>query len=272
MYDKELGIVFISKNKNFVDELCGCVNDNRVVPLSLISNTKNVESSLRCLQPELIVIDDTFSEITAARLAQRISVIKFYSTPLIMVISGKNNAEYIELCASAGVSYYMLKPLIADIFWDRVFMLFNEQQLMEAEYRIQSKMKGGLDREESIDRETMKLLYRLGCKPKAKGFLYLKEAVSYLAKNQNRMSIRSRALYEAIGNKFHQSRMNIQRNIAMTIKSADINLAKELLYGSETEILEDPRPFSGMEFIYLAAYLVCELINRSEEEECCEQC
>lgn len=272
MYNKELGIVFISKNKNFVNELCGGVNDSRVVPLSLISSTKNMESSLRCLQPELIVIDDTFTEITAARLAQRISVIKFYVRPMIFVLSGKSNSEYIELCASAGITYYMLKPLISDIFWDRAFMLFNEQQLMAAECRIQSKMKGGLSREEAIDREAMKLLYRLGCQPKTKGFLYLKEAVSYLAKNQNRMNIRGRALYEAIGNKFHQSWMNIQRNIGIAIKSVDMNLTKELFYGSEKELSDERKPFSGMEFIYLAAYLVCETIDRHEEENYSEEC
>ena len=103
MYDKELGTVFLSRDKEFIDELCSYAGDNRVTPLSFMSDLKNVESSLRCLQPELIVIDDSFSEITAARLAQRIRVIRFYRNPLIIVLSGKTSPDYVELCASAGV-------------------------------------------------------------------------------------------------------------------------------------------------------------------------
>jgi len=271
MYEKDLGVVFLSKNKNFVDELCSYAEDGRIIPLSLISNPKTVEATLKCLQPEMVVIDDSFSEITGARLAQRINACNNYIKPLVIVLSGKTDLDYIELCTSAGASYYMLKPLMADVFWERALMLFDEKQLQDAEKRIQSRMGGGISREEEINRETMKLLYRLGCPPKGKGFLYLKEAVVLTAKNQTRIQMRSRRLYEAVGKKFHQSWMNVQRNIAIAIKSVNMELIEDFLYEPEEGTEGKKKGVSTMEFISLAAYLVCEFIGRGKEDKCYDE-
>ncbi len=271
MYEKNLGVVFLCKNKSFVDELCSYAEDARIVPLSLISNLKNLEASLKCLQPELIVIDDSFAEITGARLLQKLKAFQLYTMPLIIILSVKTNPEYVELCYSAGVNYFMAKPFMADVFWERAVMLFNERQLQDAEARIQSRMEGGMSREEEINRETMKLLYRLGCHPKEKGFLYLKEAVAFVAKNQTRIHMRSRNLYEVIGSKFQQSWLNVQRNIAIAIKSINIELIKEFLTETELEFMNNNKMFTSMEFISLAAYLVCENVDRSKEDKCYEQ-
>ena len=267
-----MGVVFLSRNKSFVDELCSYADNERIVPLSLISNLNSLEPTLKCLQPELIVIDDCFSEITAARLAQRIQAFRRYAPPLIIVLSGKNNLNYLELCAAGGVSYFMLKPFMADIFWERAMMLFDERQFQETERRIQTKFGGDLTKEDVINRETMKLLYRIGCQPKGKGFLYLKEAIAMVASNQTEINLRSRDLYDVIGSKFHQSWINIQRNIAIAIKSVNIELTNECFYQSELETIENKRIFSSMEFISLAAYLVCEIVNRGKEDKCYEEC
>jgi two-component system response regulator (stage 0 sporulation protein A) len=159
----------------------------------------------------------------------------------------------------------MVKPFLAEVFWDRALMLFDEQQLKAAEQRIQSRMEGGLSLEEEINRETTKLLYMVGCQPKMKGFLYLKEAIAYMVENQDRIGVRSKTLYETIGRKFHESGLNVQRNITIAIKTADTNLAIGLLYGSDSETMEEKTVMSTMEFVSLAAYAVCERVSRSKE-------
>ncbi len=272
MYENDMGVVFLGRNKSFIDDLCSYADNERIVPLSMISNLQSLEPTLKCLQPELIVIDDSFSEITAARLTQRIRAFRRYATPLIIVLSGKNNLNYMELCASVGVSYYMIKPFMADIFWERALMLFDERQLQETERRIQSKIGGDQTKEDIINCETMRFLYRIGCQAKSKGFVYLKEAIALVASNQTSIDLRSRELYDVIGSKFHQSWINVQRNIAAAIKTINIDLTKERFCQSELEIINNKRIFSSMEFISLAAYLVCESINKSKEEICYERC
>lgn len=263
MCETNMGVVFLGRNRDFATELCGGIGSKRILPLATVSNLKTLEPTLKCLQPEVIAIDDSFSETTAARVLQRVNSFDFYATPIVIVISHKNDARYIEMCMEYGAAYYMLKPVVAEIFWERAQMLFDYQYEKTIENSIRVRKGGKLSREEVVSRDVMELLYFVGCSPKLKGFVYLKEAIM-LEVNEPYKNFNGRSLYHVIGNKFHQSWSNIERNVGVAVKSINTVATMEYFNKICDNIICNTNTITSLEFISLAAHVVSQRLRQKQ--------
>ncbi len=263
MCETNMGVVFIGRDREFIEELCRKVSSNRILPLATVSNLKTLEPTLKCLQPEVIAIDDSFSETTAARVLQRVNSFDFYATPIVIVISNKNDAKYIEMCMEYGAAYYMLKPVVAEIFWERAQMLFDYQYEKTIENSIRVRRGGKLSQEEVVSRDVMELLYFVGCSPKLKGFVYLKEAIM-LEVNEPYKNLNGRSLYHVIGNKFHQSWSNIERNVGVAVKSINTVATMEYFNKICDNIIYNINTITSLEFISLAAHVVSQRLRQRQ--------
>ena len=255
MYETNMGVVFLGRSREFAQELCRGIGNKRILPLATVSNLKTLEPTLKCLQPEIVAIDDSFSETTAARVLQRVNSFDFYATPIVIILSNKNDARYIELCMEYGAAYYMLKPVVAELFWERAQMLFDYQYDKTIENSIRVRKGGEMSREEHINRIVTELLYFVGCSPKLRGFVYLKEAI-ILEVNEPYNNVNGRSLYQVIGNKFHQSWSVIERNLNAAVKSIDPIAAVQYFSKVCDSIIYHANTVTSLEFITLAAYTV----------------
>ncbi len=263
MYETNMGVVFLGRDKAFAEELCGRIIGDRILPLAIISNLQTLEPTLKCLRPEVIAIDDSFSETTAARLLQRVNCFDFYATPIVIIISNRNDAQYVEMCMEYGAAYYMLKPVVAEIFWERAQMIFDYQHSHTIENSIRVRKGGELSKEDVVSRIVMELLYFVGCSPKLKGFVYLKEAVSMVVIGSCK-SLSGKVLYHAVGNKFHQSWSNVERNIGVAVKSINTVATKEYFNKFCDDIIYNTNTITSLEFISLAAYVVSDRVRRKQ--------
>ena len=263
MYETNMGVVFLGRNRDFARELCHGIGSRRILPLATVSNLQTLEPTLKCLQPEVVAIDDSFSETTAARVLQRVNSFDFYATPIVIVLSNKNDTRYIEMCMEYGAAYYMLKPVIAELFWDRAQMLFDYQYDKTIENSIRVRKGGELSQEEVVNRTVMELLYFVGCSPKLKGFAYLKEAI-ILEVNEPYKNLNGRSLYYVIGNKFHQSWSNVERNVRMAVKSINTVATMEYFNKICDNIIYNTNTITSLEFISLAAHVVSQQLRQQQ--------
>lgn len=269
MYVDNLGVVVISTNRQLLGELFSVISFKGLVALATLSEIETLETDLHYLKPEVIIIDDSFDGISAAKIVQKLRVsenCRELSRAVIIIITDVKSSDYITYCYSCGCDYMMLKPVLGDSLWNRTEMIISDR-VKEQEGKASELFQAECLTDGSIKSLTAKLLYSLDCSPKNRGFSYLWDGIVSIANHSVNLSVQGSDLYAVIAARYNQSTLNVRHSVHDMLKKINREKMKEYMdkynlqdsLGDGTELLS-----SGIKFAHFAAYVVT---TQSEERE-----
>ena len=270
MYVENLGVVVISPNRRLLTDLFTDIPLRGFVALALLYDPDSFSYDLHYLKPEIIIIDDTFRGISAAKIVQQVRAAdsREFSKPIIVVLSDVKKNEYISFCYSNGADYYMEKPLFGSTIWMRISELVSGRVRDQAGRASELYQKSG-GNSSKVMRLTSKLLYELGCSPKSRGFTYLCYGISSIVNHTVNISVHSNDYYSHIGAKYSVPSMNVRHSVHDSLKKIDVNIVNRFLeeqglteaFGDGASLLS-----SGIRFSHFAAYIITEETEKDKKD------
>ena len=217
MYERKIGVVFLGRDTAYIKTLYRSVDRNLFTVLSVISKSESVEMAVKCLTPEAVVIDDSFDSVPVGNVLEKINKMPDAHFSTIALTSRTEDAQ---VCWKAGLDYFMVKPVDAEQFWSRLYLLVQDRRDRELARRIAT----GRDLSEATEkeREIMRVLYCYGLNPKWKGFGMLKTAVSLIM--DNAPARLARDIFDSVGGVLGQPGDNVRRNIVSVLHNAKVTI------------------------------------------------
>lgn len=217
-------------------EIVGCAHDG-------------AEALTLCDQhvPDILLLDiimprlDGFAVLEALRQRER--------PPRPIMVTGLSRDDFVRRAMSLGASYYMVKPLDAQVLYTRVVEIARQPVSEE-----DPSFANAASQAHSADEQVTNLFLTLGIPAHIKGYQYLREAVHMVLENHDLLSRITKELYPGIAHHFGTTSSKVERAMRHAIEVAwnrgrldNVNR----LYGYKV-FSPDDKPTNG-EFIAMIA-------------------
>lgn len=201
-----MNIVLIDANQNFISEL------NKEFEKDVFKSFTDANEALEYIKsnrPDVLVLDLLLSNSDGFDVIDRVQTL-YGNTVKIIVCSSISSDKFITKCMSLGVSYYMLKPVKANVLRSRC-----EDVLTDNIETI-----GNQSKNKALDEKISHIFMTVGIPAHIKGYKFLREAIKMSIQDPNIISSITKRLYPEIANKYETSASKVERAIRHAIEVA----------------------------------------------------
>ena len=161
----------------------------------------------------------------------------------VIVSTSYNAADVIRQVSDFGVNYFILKPFELEDLEKRIISLFDEKENKNIDLKYNN-----------LQISITKILHELGIPSHIKGYQYIREAISIVYGNPDRVGGITKELYPELANRFETTTSRVERAIRHAIEVSwnrgDIDLMEEI-FGHSVDI--DKAKPTNSEFIVTVA-------------------
>lgn len=169
--------------------------------LSLIEETK----------PDVVIMDAFLQHIDAVGVVTRLNSKEPVKKPLLIVLSGIDNANFEREILKCGVDYYFLKPIDASMVAQRVVQLMSWKDIA-----VKSKPESN----KNLDMTITEILHQIGVPAHIKGYRYVREAIKLTVENPEMLNSVTKILYPTVAKNFKSTSSRVERAIRHGIETA----------------------------------------------------
>lgn len=201
-----MNIVLIDANQNFISEL------NKEFEKDVFKSFTDANEALEYIKsnrPDVLVLDLLLSNSDGFDVIDRVQTL-YGNTVKIIVCSSISSDKFITKCMSLSVSYYMLKPVKANVLRSRC-----EDVLTDNIETI-----GNQSKNKALDEKISHIFMTVGIPAHIKGYKFLREAIKMSIQDPNIISSITKRLYPEIANKYETSASKVERAIRHAIEVA----------------------------------------------------
>ena len=169
--------------------------------LNLIEETK----------PDVVVMDAFLQHIDAVGVVTRINTRDPASRPLMIVVSGIDNASFERGILKSGVDYYFLKPIDPQMAAQRIVQLTSWKDV-----GVTAKPEATQD----VNVIITEILHQIGVPAHIKGYRYVREAIKLTVENPEMLNSVTKILYPTVAKSFKSTSSRVERAIRHGIETA----------------------------------------------------
>lgn len=170
---------------------------------------KNIEKG----NVNAVIFDLVLSDMDGIEFMKRALDINNGMKTKYITCSAVSSESAISRMMSLGVDYYLLKPVSADIFAERVDMLFYDDFGCKEE-----KLLFGETAESKLRKTVTSVIYKIGIPANVKGYHYLRAAIMMVVQNPDAMNSVTKVIYPKIAEFFGTTPSRVERAIRHVIE------------------------------------------------------
>lgn len=200
----ELGKNCAKTFKGYGMDVVLCEKDGRSV-LKTVKNDK----------PDIILADVFMPNLDILGVMNEMKDLNIKDKPMVMAMSGFDNARLEKEMIEAGVSYYFLKPFDINTVAERIIQLSHWKNRKEP-----LVLKSNVVTDPELEVMITEIIHEIGVPAHIKGYHYLREAIILSVKNSEIVNSVTKLLYPTVAKTYGTTSSRVERAIRHAIEVA----------------------------------------------------
>lgn len=163
------------------------------------------------IHPDVIVMDAFLQHIDAMGVLSRINIKEPSNRPLIIVMSGIDNANFEREITRCGVDYFFLKPIDTQMVAERIVQISSWRGVGITSHS---------EPHEDLNVIITDILHQIGVPAHIKGYQYVREAIRLTVENPDMINSVTKILYPTVAKSHKSTASRVERAIRHAIEVA----------------------------------------------------
>lgn len=182
--------------------------DMRVVGLAF--DGEQALKDIAALQPDVVVLDITMPHLDGLGVLERIGTLNLPKPPRVIVLTALAREDVIHRFTDLGAHYFIIKPFDLDLLAERIRQFGQEGAAMAKEGRETYRAHPEIEMESQVT----DLLHEMGVPPHFKGYVYLREAVLMVLREEGLLGgALTKKLYPRLAEKYNTTAGGVEAAI-----------------------------------------------------------
>lgn len=200
----ELGVACAAVLKTYEMEADVCKKDG----LTLLNRIKKEK-------PDVVLADVFMANLDVLGVLEQVKNIENKDRPMVMVMSGFDNAKLEAETLSAGAAYYFLKPFDFNMLAERITQLAGWSVA-----KPPIKTPDGAVGDNELELMITDIIHQIGVPAHIKGYHYLRESIRLAVKNSDIINSVTKQLYPTVAKRHSTTSSRVERAIRHAIEVA----------------------------------------------------
>jgi len=206
-----ISIVLTDEKDDSTLQLAAALRSNRMDVKLCPKNGAELLNLIEEINPDVVVMDAFLQHIDAAGVVARINMKDPAKRPLIIVMSGIDNANFEREMLRSGVDYYFLKPIDAGMVSQRIIQLTSWKDV---------GVTARFEEPQDLTVTITEILHQIGVPAHIKGYRYVREAIKLTVENPEMLNSVTKILYPTVAKNFKSTFSRVERAIRHGIETA----------------------------------------------------
>ncbi len=206
-----ISIVLTDEKDDSTLQLAAALRSNRMDVKLCPKNGAELLNLIEEINPDVVVMDAFLQHIDAAGVVARINMKDPAKRPLIIVMSGIDNANFEREMLRSGVDYYFLKPIDAGMVSQRIIQLTSWKDV---------GVTARFEEPQDLTVTITEILHQIGVPAHIKGYRYVREAIKLTVENPEMLNSVTKILYPTVAKNFKSTSSRVERAIRHGIETA----------------------------------------------------
>lgn len=176
---------------------------------------RSVLNKIKSEKPDIVLADVFMPNLDILGVLNGIKDMDSRNKPLVMAMSGIDNARLEKEMIEAGASYYFLKPFDINTMAERIIQLSGWHREKEP-LVVKNNVVTDIDLQMMIT----EIIHQIGVPAHIKGYHYLREAIILSVKNSDIVNSVTKLLYPTVAKTFNTTASRVERAIRHAIEVA----------------------------------------------------
>lgn len=203
--DKQSKVLFAEERSESLEACVSLLVKRDVLVQFCQKDGAAVLDRIRTFEPDVVVMDAFLPRMDALAVIHQIKQ-NPEKSPDFLILSGCDNSGLERELLTAGASFYLLRPVEAEVLMQRILYLAN----------------GGTARSKSEDTRLLvtDIIHEIGVPAHIKGYHYLREAILLSIESGEYINSVTKLLYPTVAQKFSTTSSRVERAIRHAIEVA----------------------------------------------------
>lgn len=235
--NKEIKILIADDNVKLTLEVKRKIEEHsNMTVCDIAHNGLDVLNKVEEYHPDVLLIDMVMPHLDGLSVVNKIMENKIQRKPLIIMMSSMYNTMMVQRACKAGVDFFIAKPFSIDHLMNIIIDLNNNSESQQEEEVLFNT--NNYAEQLSIDLATSKttnpysnkiydvetriseIIKEIGVPAHIKGYVYIRDAIQRVIKNQDLLGGVTKELYPAVGEKYNTTASRVERAIRHAIEVA----------------------------------------------------
>ena len=176
---------------------------------------RNVLEKIKTEKPDIVLADVFMPNLDILGVLNGIKDMSAKERPMVMAMSGFDNARLEKEMIEAGASYYFLKPFDINTVAERIIQLSHWKN--EKEPLV---IKSNVVTDPELELMITDIIHEIGVPAHIKGYHYLREAIILSIKNSDIVNSVTKLLYPTVAKTYGTTASRVERAIRHAIEVA----------------------------------------------------
>lgn len=238
----------------------------KVTVVKSVSTGRELIESVRSGNIDVVLTEFVLPDIDGIFAVRQMKTLPIQNQPVYFFITAFCSNEVIAEASSAGVNYFMLKPVNMDDVVSRIEGIREYHRIPEAIGCDTSSVDSDLD----LEMRVTDIIHEIGVPAHIKGYQYLRESIIMTVRDIDAIKAMTKFLYPTVAKKFQTTSSRVERAIRHAIEVAwdrgDINVLQRTFGYTISNVKGKP---TNSEFISMLAdklRLQLKGINKQKEQ------
>ena len=204
-------VLLTDEKDEATSQLANSLRANRMEVKLCQKNGAELLNLIEETNPDVVVMDAFLQHIDAVGVVARLNMKDPVKRPLIIVMSGIDNANFEREILKSGVDYYFLKPIDASMVAQRIMQLTSWKDVGVA---------GKFEEPQDLNVIITDILHQIGVPAHIKGYRYVREAIKLTVENPEMLNSVTKILYPTVAKNFKSTSSRVERAIRHGIETA----------------------------------------------------
>lgn len=168
---------------------------------------------LKDTRPDVLIMDSFMPHVDALGVLSKMNEISDID-PIIILMSGVDNAEFEREVLEAGADYYFLKPFDISILAGRI------KQITEWKNKSAQNQGKIVERKDNLEIMVSEIMHQIGVPAHIKGYQYLRTAIVLSINDNDMLDSVTKILYPTVAKMFKTTPSRVERAIRHAIEVA----------------------------------------------------
>ncbi len=176
---------------------------------------RSVISAIKREKPDIVLADVFMPNLDILGVLEGIKDISAKEKPLVMAMSGFDNARLEKEMIEAGACYYFLKPFDINTMAERIIQLSGWKN-----EKAPLVVKNNIVTDPELELMITEIIHQIGVPAHIKGYHYLREAIILSVKNSEIVNSVTKLLYPTVAKTYGTTASRVERAIRHAIEVA----------------------------------------------------
>lgn len=204
-------VLLTDEKDELTSQLVNALRSNRMEVRLCQKNGVELLNLIEETKPDVVIMDAFLQHIDAVGVVTKLNMKDPTKRPLMIVVSGIDNANFERGILKSGVDYYFLKPIDPQMAAQRILQLTSWKDV-----GVTAKAEAPRD----VNVIITEILHQIGVPAHIKGYRYVREAIKLTVENPEMLNSVTKILYPTVAKSFKSTSSRVERAIRHGIETA----------------------------------------------------